>query len=199
MRKILFLHGFFASGSCPMASALKEALEGQATVLAPDLPLHPGEALKMIRSWMEQERPDMLLGNSCGAFYAQIISSETGTPALLGNPYFMMTRFLKDRTGEHSYKAPRADGKQSFLIDDGLIEEFGQLEAVQFDHYKPYYKGRVWGIFGEQDTLAHFEPLFLKYYNHTYHFPGGHTPTKEEVKRWHAPLALKMLMEYSDK
>lgn len=29
MKKILFLHGFFATGSCPMAAALKEAFENQ--------------------------------------------------------------------------------------------------------------------------------------------------------------------------
>ena len=39
MKKILFLHGFFATGSCPMARALKEAFEGTAVVLTPDLSL----------------------------------------------------------------------------------------------------------------------------------------------------------------
>ena len=48
MKKILFLHGFFATGSCPMARALKEVLDGQVHVLTPDLPLHPKEALKYI-------------------------------------------------------------------------------------------------------------------------------------------------------
>ena len=124
MKKILFLHGFFATGSCPMARALKEAFEGTAVVLTPDLPLHPKEA---------------------------------------------------------------------------LIEEFAELEAVQFDHCNPYYKDRVWGLFGEQDTLAHFSPLFLQHYNQAFHFPGGHTPTEQEVKTWYAPLAQKMLMEFSAK
>ncbi len=45
MKKILFLHGFFATGNCPMAQALKEAFDGRAEVLTPDLPLHPKEAL----------------------------------------------------------------------------------------------------------------------------------------------------------
>ena len=54
------------------------------------------------------------------------------------------------------------------MIDEALIEEFAELEAVQFDHYNPYYKDRVWGLFGEQ-----------------------------EVKTWYAPLAQKMLMEFS--
>ena len=54
MKKILFLHGFFAKGSCPMARALKEAFEGTAVVLTPDLRLHPKEALKEIRSIIDR-------------------------------------------------------------------------------------------------------------------------------------------------
>ena len=197
MKKILFLHGFFATGSCPMAKALKEAFEGTAVVLTPDLPLHPKEALKEIRSIIDREQPDLLLGNSCGSILAQMLDPVVGIPALLGNPYFMMTEFLKERIGEHEYKAPRRDGNQRLVIDEALIEEFAELEAVQFDHCNPYYKDRVWGLFGEQDTLAHFSPLFLQHYYQAFHFPGGHTPTEQEVKTWYAPLAQKMLMEFS--
>ena len=152
MKKILFLHGFFATGSCPMAKALKEAFEGTAVVLTPDLPLHPKEALKEIRSIIDREQPNLLLGNSCGSFFAQMLAPVVGIPALLGNPYFMMTEFLKERIGEHEYKAPRRDGNQRLVIDEALIEEFAELEAVQFDHCNPYYKDRVWGLFGEQET-----------------------------------------------
>ena len=197
MKKILFLHGFFATGSCPMARALKEAFEGTAVVLTPDLPLHPKEALKEIRSIIDREQPDLLLGNSCGSFLAQMLAPVVGIPALLGNPYFLMTEFLKERIGEHEYKAPRRDGNQRLVIDEALIDEFAELEAVQFDHCNPYYKNRVWGLFGEQDTLAHFSPHFLQHYNQAFHFPGGHTPTEQEVKTWYAPLAQKMLMEFS--
>ena len=154
MKKILFLHGFFATGSCPMARALKEAFEGTAVVLTPDLPLHPKEALKEIRSIIDREQPDLLLGNSCGSFLAQMLAPVVGIPALLGNPYFMMTEFLKERIGEHEYKAPRRDG---------------------------------------------ISPLFLQHYNQAFHFPGGHTPTEQEVNTWYAPLAQKMLMEFSAK
>ena len=90
MKKILFLHGFFATGSCPMARALKEAFEGTAVVLTPDLPLHPKEALKEIRSIIDREQPDLLLGNSCGSFLAQMLAPVVGIPALLGNPYSIL-------------------------------------------------------------------------------------------------------------
>ena len=176
-KTILFLHGFYASGQCVPAMALREAFEGKANVLTPDLPLHPNDAIRLIRDICDKEKPDVLVGNSCGSFYAQMISQTVGIPALLGNPYFKMSDFLRERIGTHKYKSPRADGKQDFTIDEQLISEFEAMEAHQFDCCNLYNKERVWGLFGEEDTLAHFEPLFLKHYQNSYHFPGGHTPT----------------------
>ena len=193
MRKILFLHGFFASGQCVPAMALRDAFEGRAEVITPDVPMHPKEAISFIRDLIEKEKPDLLVGNSCGSFYAQMLAAAQGIPALLGNPYFKMTEFLRERIGKHQYKSPRKDGKQDFTIDEALIEEFAEVEATQFDSWNPRYKDRIWGLFGEQDTLAHFEPLFLEHYERSFHFPGGHTPTAEEVRTWYVPLAEQML------
>ena len=197
MKKILFLHGFFASGQCVPALALSESFEGRAEVLAPDLPMHPKEAIEFIHELIDREKPDLLVGNSCGSFYAQMVAPIVGIPALLGNPHFQMTEFLKQRIGEHQYKSPRKDGKQNFVIDEALIEEFAELETIQFNNCIPDFKDLIWGLFGEQDTLAHFEPLFLQHYNRSFHFPGGHTPTAEEVRIWYVPLAEKLLMVYS--
>ena len=196
MKKILFLHGFFASGHCVPAAALKEAFEGRIEVLTPDLPTHSQKALEQIRDICDREHPDLLVGNSCGSFYAQMVAPIVGIPALLGNPHFQMTAFLKERIGEHEYKSPRKDGNQKFIIDEALIQEFAELEAEQFRYCNPYYKDKVCGLFGEQDTLAHFEPLFLEHYNQSFHFPGAHTPTADEVRTWYVPLIEKMLMEY---
>ena len=193
MPKILFLHGFFASGQCVPAVALRDAFAGRAEVITPDLPMHPKEAVSFIRELINREKPDLLIGNSCGAFYAQMVAPVVGIPALLGNPHFRMTEFLKQRIGEHQYKSPRKDGNQHFVIDETLIEEFAEMEAIQFDSCRPEFKDHIWGLFGEQDTLAHFEPLFLELYTHSFHFPGAHTPTAEEVRDWYVPLAEKLL------
>ena len=194
MKKILFLHGFFASGQCVPAVALREAFEGRAEVLTPDLPIHPNMALELIRNICDREHPDLLVGNSCGSFYAQMLAPIVGIPALLGNPHFQMTAFLGERIGTHEYKSPRKDGNQHFVIDEPLIQEFAELEATQFHYCNPLFKDKVWGLFGEQDTLAHFEPLFLEHYNLSFHFPGAHTPTAEEVRTWYVPLIEKMLL-----
>jgi len=192
MKKIIFLHGFYASGQCVPAEALRTAFEGRVEVLTPDLPLHPHEALSLVRSLCNAEHPDVLVGNSCGSFYAQIVASEKGLPALLGNPYFRMTEFLQTRIGPQQYKSPRKNGHQDFTIDEQLISEFAALEPSQFDVPHPD-KDRVVGLFGEHDTLAHFEPLFLEHYTRSFHFPGAHTPTAEEVATWYVPRVEQLL------
>ena len=185
--------GFFASGQCVPAVALKEAFEGEVEVMSPDLPMHPKEAIAFIRKMIEREKPDALVGNSCGSFYAQMLAPLSGLPALLGNPYFRMTEFLEPRMGGHQYKSPRMDGKQDFVIDEQLIAEFAEMEAHQFDNCTPESRNRIWGIFGDNDTLAHFEPLFLEHYDTSFHFPGAHTPTADEVQKYYVPLLRRLL------
>ena len=190
MKKAIFLHGFYSSGSCPMANALKEALRGEVEVLTPDLPLHPKAALAFVRDLCKQEHPDMLIGNSNGAFFAQMLATELQIPALLGNPHLKMSEFVAARIGENRYKSPRMDGKQDFVIDDALIDEFEGLQMIQFNKHS---EAKVWGIFGDNDPIAHYEPMFLEHYTESFHFPGEHTPTAEEINAYHVPLIKKML------
>lgn len=193
VRKILFLHGFFASGACAPAIALKEYFDGKATVLAPDLPPHPQQALDLIQRVCDQERPDILVGNSNGSFLAQIAASNNNIPALLGNPHLEMTSFLIERIGTHEYKTSRADGNQQLVIDRSLIDEFAELQRHQWDYCNDTNREKIWGLFGDNDRVAHFEPLFLEHYKYSYHFPGGHVPTPEEVREYYAPLAERLL------
>lgn len=196
MKKILFLHGFFSSGSCPQAEALREALEGEAEVISPDLPYYPRTAVPLIKDICEKQHPDLIVGNSCGAFYAQMVSPVVGIPALLGNPHFRMSEFLSKRIGEQQAKFPRTSDSGKFTVDSEMVDAFFATEAVQFDCCDDYWKDRIWGLFGDKDTLAGFEDEFLEHYSTALHFPGNHTPTPDEVKKYYAPAAMKMMEIY---
>lgn len=193
MKKAIFLHGFYASGSCPLALALKDALKGVVEVLTPDIPLHPLEALAFVRELCALEHPDMLIGNSNGAFLAQILATELQIPALLGNPHLKMSEFVAARIGENRYKSPRMDGKQGFIIEPSLEDEFAELEVHQWDNWNLSMRKFCVGLFGEKDTLAHFEPVIREHYDGIYHFPGDHTPTEDEVKEWYVPRVKEVL------
>lgn len=140
----------------------------------------------------QTEKPSILVGNSNGAFLAQIIASRLGLPALLGNPHFEMSQFVAGHIGIHHYKSPRTDGRQEMVIDRRLADEFADLQRHQWDACNPAHRDRVWGLFGSRDDIAHYEPVFLQHYTHSYHFPGAHTPTADEVRQWYAPLALRL-------
>ena len=191
MKKAIFLHGFYASGSCPMAITLKDSLKGEVEVLTPDLPLHPIEALAFVRELCKQEHSDMLIGNSNGAFLAQMLATELQIPALLGNPHLKMSEFVCTRVGENRYKSPRMDGKQEFIIEPSLVDEFAELESHQWDNCNPSMRSLCVALFGEKDTLAHFEPEIREHYDGIYHFPGDHTPTVEEVREWYVPKVIE--------
>lgn len=191
MKKAIFLHGFYASGSCPMAIALKDAMRGEVEVLTPDLPLHPKEALAFVRELCKKEHLDMLIGNSNGAFLAQMLATELQIPALLGNPHLKMSEFVAARIGVNLYKSPRKDGKQEFTIEPSLVDEFAELEARQWDNWNPSMRNLCVGLFGEKDTLAHFEPDIREHYDGIYHFPGDHTPNEFEVIKFYVPIVLK--------
>lgn len=170
-----------------------DALQGEVEVVSPDLPLHPTGALELVRHLCALERPDLIVGSSCGAFYAQQVVRIEGIPALLVNPFFLMSEFLEPRIGTHAYKCKREDGNQPFEITTELIDEFKQMEQHQFDLYDDFNKGRVWGLFGAQDHLAHFKTKFSEYYSTIQTFEGGHTIEPQNVRSVLVPMIQEML------
>ena len=130
-----------------MALALKDALKGEVEVLTPDLPLHPLEALAFVRELCAIEHPDMLIGNSNGAFLAQMLATELQIPALLGNPHLKMSKFVSSRIGENRYKSPRKDGNQYFVNEPSLADEFAELKQHQWDNWNPSMRNLSVGLF----------------------------------------------------
>ena len=193
--KILFLHGFTSSGKCGIVEALKKHTRPIAVVTAPDLPLHPYEAMNLLENLCDANEFDIIVGSSCGAFYGQQLVRLTGVPAILINPFFKMTEFLEPRIGTHNYKSIREDGVNTFEITQELIDEFRKMETEQFQIYDEFNKDRVWGLFGTEDTIAHFKDIFEEYYSTAIDFKGGHKMTPANVKRSLVPVTKRMVAE----
>ena len=185
--KILFLHGFTSSGQCEIAQTLRTELVGMAEVIAPDLPLYPEEAISLVGRLCQDHKPHVIVGSSCGAFYAQMFA-DTRRKVILVNPFFMMSEFLEPRIGKHRYKSPRVDGAQEFEVTSSLIDHFRSIEQRQFANYSPDNKPHVIGLFGSQDTLAHFRQTFETYYSNAREFEGGHTMSAANVRHDLVPL-----------
>ncbi len=183
--KILFIHGLASSGAYKMASSLRILLR-PCEVVSPDVPIDPDEALRMLLGLCASERPDLVVGLSLGGFWAQKLRGER---KILVNPDFHVSRLLRTKIGENEYLSPRADGAETFLIDEDICLRYEALERMQFDSLPSGEQGLTRGMFALQDELVHCGDEFeLHYPGRGTYYPGGHLPTFPELKKYLLPL-----------
>lgn len=169
-KKILYVHGFASSGQSGTVGLLKAFLP-QATIIAPDLPIHPAEALNLLQSVCRSEQPDLIIGTSMGGMFTEMLH---GFDRILVNPAFEMDSTLSQHTGKVTFHNPRRDGVQEFMVTKGLIKEYREVLANNFADLSPDEQQHVYGLFGDQDPIVHTFPLFSSHYQQAVHFHGEH-------------------------
>ena len=71
-KKIIYVHGFMSAGSSHTVQILRDYMP-EATVIAPDLPIHPEEAMELLRNLVNTEKPDLIIGTSMGGMYTEML------------------------------------------------------------------------------------------------------------------------------
>ena len=190
MKKILFIHGLASSGAYKMADTLRILLK-PCTVIAPDVPIDPAEAMELLEAICRDEDPDIIVGLSLGGFFAQKLR---GRRKVLVNPDFHPSIFLSTMKGENKYLSPRKDGALTFTIDETIIEGYKLLESKQFDVLDDEEGKLTAGMFAKDDELVRCGDEFETSYPGMRHdFPGGHLPGFPVVKEHIAPVIREMM------
>lgn len=172
-KKILYVHGFSSSGQSGTVVKIREMLPG-ATVVAPDLPLHPAEAIDLLHHTCETENPDLIIGTSMGGMYAEMLY---GYDRILVNPAFQMgdTMLKHGMLGKNTFLNPRQDGVQEFIVTKALVEEYKEITAKCFAGVtEEESRDRVFGLFGDEDPVVHTRDLFSQHYRNAISFHGEH-------------------------
>lgn len=172
-KKILYVHGFSSSGQSGTVVKIREMLPG-ATVVAPDLPLHPAEAMDLLHHTCETENPDLIIGTSMGGMYAEMLY---GYDRILVNPAFQMgdTMLKHGMLGKNTFLNPRQDGVQEFIVTKALVEEYKEITAKCFAGVTDEEsRDRVFGLFGDEDPVVHTRDLFSQHYRNAISFHGEH-------------------------
>lgn len=191
--KVLFIHGLASSGAYKMASSLRILLKGS-EVIAPDVPIEPGDALNLLERICRDERPDLIIGLSLGGFWAQKLR---GYRKILVNPDFHISRLLRTMTGEREYLSPRRDGALTFTVTDALCDEYARLESVEFDGLASEEVALTTGMFADRDEMVNCKDEFEAYYpGRSRSYPGTHLPNYPEIKKYILPV---IEYEVSDK
>ena len=170
-KTILYVHGFASSGQTGSVKTLRLLLP-DAAVIAPDLPVEPAEAIALLRSLVESEKPDLIIGSSMGGMYSEMLY---GTDRILVNPAFQLadTLLKNNGLGRHEFHNKRADGEVSFLVTKTLLEHFREVSSHCFVRAGED-ASKVYGLFGTRDNLVHTIDLFREHYPQAVRFEGEH-------------------------
>ncbi|MBQ4276471.1 MAG: hypothetical protein II750_00015 [Bacteroidaceae bacterium] len=188
--KILYFHGFASSGATGTAEFLRKLLP-EVEVVSPDIPVDPIEALPYLKQLCEQEKPDLIIGTSMGAMYAQ---QMYGYKKILVNPAFNMSTMSKVlKTGEHKFLNGRKDGQKTFKITKDIIQHHNQMERQQFKGITDFDRENTYGLFGIHDTTVNTYDLFKKHYKNAQRFDGEHHLNEKALRQAVVPLAKQML------
>ncbi|MBR1933274.1 MAG: alpha/beta hydrolase [Prevotella sp.] len=171
-KTILYVHGFGSSGQSGTVERLRQVLPS-ARIVAPDLPIHPSEALQLLRDTCQQEQPQLIIGTSMGGMYAEQLR---GYDRILTNPAFQIAETMQSHglTGKQQFFSPRRDGVQEFYVDKPLVKEYRLVSEQNFQGIDEADRRRVYGLFGDEDPLVDTRSLFLQHYPQAISFHGEH-------------------------
>ena len=171
-KKVMYVHGFGSSGQSGTVTRIREVLPN-ATVIAPDLPIRPKEAMKLLRETCNREQPDLIIGTSMGGMYSEMLY---GYDRILVNPALQMGETMKEHgmIGAQHFSNPRQDGVQDFIVTKALVKEYKEMTEQCFAGINAEEQSRVWGLFGDEDTTVDTYDLFQQYYPRAIHFHGEH-------------------------
>lgn len=171
-KKILYVHGFASSGQSGTVTLLRTLLP-EATVIAPDLPIHPEEAINLLNETCEQEKPDLIIGSSMGGMMTEQLK---GYDRILVNPAFQMGETMGSHgmIGKLTFQNPRRDGVQEMIVTKAIVKEYKELTEKCFCKITKEEDERVWALFGDNDPVVHTRPLFLEHYTNAVSFHGEH-------------------------
>lgn len=185
-KKIIYVHGFMSAGSTHTAQMLRDYMP-QSTVISPDLPIHPEEAMALLHSLVDTEKPDLIIGTSMGGMYTEML---TGVDRICVNPAFEMgdTILQNNMLGKQTYQNPRKDGVQEVIVTKALQKEYKEMTSHCFEHVTPEEQKRVFGLFGDEDPVVHTFELFKSHYPQAIHFHGEHRLIDKVVFHYLMPV-----------
>ena len=171
-KKIMYAHGFASSGQSGTVTRLREVFPN-ATVIAPDIPVHPQEAVELLNKVCAQEKPDLIIGTSMGGMYTEQLR---GFDRICVNPALEIAETMKAHgmTGTQQFQNPRLDGVQEFYVDKALVKEYREVSEQRFEGLTDDDRQRVYGLFGDKDDLVDTFGMFAEHYPQAIHFHGEH-------------------------
>ncbi|MCI7496647.1 MAG: hypothetical protein MSA80_04590 [Prevotella sp.] len=187
--KIIYFHGFGSSGASGTVEMLRNLFPND-TIIAPDIPIDPLEALPYLQNLCKDEQVDLVIGTSMGGMYAHQMK---GFYRICVNPALnMSTASGVMKTGIHKFFNRRKDNQKEFKVTRELIQHHNMIERQQFKNITDDDKMKCYGLFGINDPVVKTYDLFHKHYPNVIRFEGEHRLNDKVLRKVVQPLVEKL-------
>ena len=112
-KTIMYVHGFASSAQSGTAGRLRTMLPA-ANVIAEDLPLHPAEAMDLLRRLCDTHHPDLIIGTSMGGMYTEQLY---GYDRIVVNPAFQIADTMASHGMSEQRRVWGLFGDEDDLVD----------------------------------------------------------------------------------
>lgn len=190
-KTIVYFHGYGSSSQSSTVSYLVKKMP-EFTVIAPDIPVDPQEALPFLKDYCAAHHADLIIGTSMGGMYAM---QMYGFTRLCVNPALHMSR-LNDvvQVGTFERFQPTADGRTHYTITEEIIGHFKEMEEHLFDGITTENQSRCWGFFADADTLVNCKAEFAEHFTNVFDFRGEHRMNNAVLRDVIIPAANRILL-----
>ena len=145
----LYVHGLGSGARTRTMKQLPECLpyfEWIAVEVAEDAE----EAVGKINRYVEQYRPEVLMGTSLGGFYI-FYADAPDAEKIICNPAMNIDELIctKIGFGEHRYFVKRENGQKTYILDEQVCQRFAEFRVS----HNPISGRENYAFFGDNDEL----------------------------------------------
>lgn len=145
----LYVHGLGSGARTRTMKQLPECLpyfEWIAVEVAEDAE----EAVGKINRYVEQYRPEVLMGTSLGGFYV-FYADAPDAVKIICNPAINIDIVIRTKIGfgEYNYFVKRENGQKTYTLDEQVCRRFDEYRTA----HKPKSGRENYAFFGDQDEL----------------------------------------------
>lgn len=172
--KIAYVHGFASSGQTKIVDIMRKHLP-EDEIIAYDIPVEPNEAIDFLLQRLYEDKIDVAIGTSLGAYY--LLHTSVCKKIAINPPYDpnkVLDQFIDK---EVEFLNPRKDGAKSFIWKD--------VYHKQIEFYNEWHclcdfeiQNDSTLFFGVGDDFVTDNDDYQYGWN-KYHIPGGHRFTEE--------------------
>lgn len=133
---MMYLHGFMSGANGAKQRQLQRHFKGRYRVIAPELDADPDKSLGIIADAIDEEKPQIIVGTSLGAWMA-MMSKCVGADYILVNPVTAPSEELAKWLGvPQEYFCKRLDGVQTYTLTHEVLDKYAAYDLREAIAYR---------------------------------------------------------------